>query len=243
MTFSVIIPTYQEEKHIAACLESIRNQVLENDEMEIIVSDACSTDMTRSIARRYTEKIEISEKRGIAIGRNLGAARAKNEILVFVDADAVLDPFFLSECKKTFANNAIIGLTGIARPYDGTFMARLVYNGTYILVRFFSFWGLKLFPGICIAYRTESFRNAGGFREDLGVVEDLDLSRRISQSGKCVVQKKAKAGVSTRRLDRHLFSTVFFHIWNDLRYLLTGRAAETYPKTEEMRNWKDLWKG
>lgn len=192
MTFSFIIPTYQEEKYIAACLESIRNQILENDELEIIVSDACSTDMTRSIAQRYTEKIEITEKRGIAIGRNLGAAQAKNEIIVFIDADTVLDPSFLSECKKTFTDKTIIGMTGIAHPYDGSFLPRFVYTGTYILVRFFSFWGLNLFPGICAAYRTESFRNAGGFREDLGVVEDLDLSRRISQLGKCAVQEESK---------------------------------------------------
>ncbi len=242
MTFSVIIPTYQEERHIAACLESIRNQILDNDELEIIVSDAHSTDMTCSIARRYTEKIEVSEKRGIAIGRNLGAAKAKNEILVFVDADAVLDPSFLSECRKTFADHSIVGLTGIAYPLDGSVMPRLVYYGTYLLVRFFSFFGLKLFPGICTAYRTESFRKAGGFREDLGVVEDLDLSRRISRTGKCLVQKKARAGVSTRRLKTHLLSTVLFHIWNDIRYLLTGRAARAYPKTEEMKTWKDMWK-
>ena len=242
MTFSFIVPTYQEEQHIAACLESIRNQVLENDEMEIIVSDASSTDRTRSIAQRYTEKIEISEKRGIAIGRNLGAAQAKNEIIVFVDADAVLDPSFLSECKKSFSDISVVGLTGIAYPYDGSFLPRFVYHGTYRLVRFFSFFGLKLFPGVCVAYRAESFRKAGGFREDLGVAEDLDLSRRISRAGKCVVQKKARAGVSTRRLEKNLISTVLFHIWNDLRYLFTGHAGKSYPKIEETNNWKDLWK-
>jgi cellulose synthase/poly-beta-1,6-N-acetylglucosamine synthase-like glycosyltransferase len=242
MTFSVIVPTYQEEQYIGPCLESVRNQILEDDSVEIIVSDAGSQDATRSIAQRYTDTIVLSAKRGIAFGRNMGAAAAKNEILVFLDADAVLDSHFLSECKKTFTDMNIAGITGVAHPYDGSFLPRFVYIATYGLVRFFSFFGLKMYPGICAVYRTEAFRAVGGFREDLGIVEDLDLSRRISRQGRCVVQKKAKAGVSTRRLEKNILSTVLFHIWNELRYLATGKAARSYPKIEETKTWKDLWK-
>jgi GT2 family glycosyltransferase len=101
--------------------------------------------------------------------------------------------------------------------------------------------GVYLFPGICVAYRRSAFEAANGFREDFGIVEDLDLSRRISHLGICRINKKARAFVSTRRLEKHLLSTVTFHIFSDIKYLLTGRTSRHYPKVEEMNSWKDLW--
>jgi GT2 family glycosyltransferase len=110
------------------------------------------------------------------------------------------------------------------------------------MVRLFDFFGLSLFPGICVAYRRAGFTEAGGFREDFGIVEDLDLSRRMSHLGICRVNKKACAFVSTRRLKNNLLSTVTFHIYSDIKYLLIGKTSKYYPKVEEMSSWKDLWK-
>ena len=93
-----------------------------------------------------------------------------------------------------------------------------------------------------MAYRKEMFVKVGGFREDLGVSEDLDLSKRISAFGACVVNKNARAFVSTRRLERHAFSTVLFHIYHDVRYLLFGKSARVYPKSEEIQSGRDLWR-
>ncbi|RPI03204.1 MAG: glycosyltransferase family 2 protein [Ignavibacteriae bacterium] len=241
MEFSVIIPTYQEEACIERCLRSIVQQDIGRTKFEIIVSDAHSADRTAEIARRYADRVLVDEKRGIAYGRNAGAKTAGGDILVFVDADATLAPDFLSQLSMTFITPAVIGATGIAKPSDGKFMPRFFYYGTYILVRFFAFWGLSLFPGICAAYRRPNFIAVNGFREDFGIVEDLDLSRRISRTGICRINKNALAFISTRRLQNHLVSTVAFHIYSDIKYLLTGKAAPHYPKIEEMKTWKDLW--
>ena len=92
-----------------------------------------------------------------------------------------------------------------------------------------------------VAYKREVFNKLGGFREDFGIVEDLDMSRRISSLGTCRINKNAHAFVSTRRLEKHLLSTVAFHIYSDIKYLLTGKTSKYYPKVEEMNSWKDLW--
>ncbi|HVN48356.1 MAG TPA: glycosyltransferase [Bacteroidota bacterium] len=242
MQFSVIIPTYNEEQFIVACLQSIIQQDVERSEYEIIVSDASSTDRTRDLAQPFADTIVVTAERGIALGRNRGARAAMGEIFVFVDADAKLHPSFLRTLKMQFATSNVVGVTGIARAYDGTMPQRFVYQATYMLVRFFLIFQLALFPGICVAYRKEAFFHVNGFREDFGVVEDLDLSRRISNIGKVVLDAQAKATVSSRRLSKHLIPTVGYHIYNDLRYLFTGTAARQYPKIEETHSWKDLWK-
>ncbi len=242
MRYSVIVPTYNEEHYVARCLQSIRDQQYERAQYEIIVADADSSDGTRRVAVPLADEFVTTGTRGIAIGRNLGAANASGELFVFVDADAILEQDFLSQLDLAFHDPNVVAVTGLARPSDGRIFQQLVYRGTYVLVQLFVAAGIPLFPGICVAYRADAFRRANGFREDFGIVEDLDLSRRVSATGKCVVSRKAIAHVSTRRLGTHAFSTVLFHIYNDLRYLLTGRAAPKYPKHEELRTWTDLWR-
>lgn len=242
MKLSVIIPTYNEEKEIEGCLQSLLQQSIPRSEYEIIVADATSTDNTVAIAQRYADIVVCTLQRGIAVGRNLGARRASGDILLFLDADVHLTKTFLAECKKAFEDNSLVALCGKFVPRDGGFLPKVVYYGTYALVRFFSFMRLPLYPGICVAYRRSAFECVNGFREDLGISEDIDLSRRVSKIGKCSVHSHAVAYVATRRVQKHLFSTVVFHIWNDLRYLLTGRSAKMYPKTEEVTSWKDIWK-
>ncbi|MGH2568971.1 MAG: glycosyltransferase family 2 protein [Bacteroidota bacterium] len=242
MRFSIIIPTYNEEGYIGRCLRSIAGQEFDRSEFEIILSDAQSTDATATLAGRYADKIVSATQRGIAHGRNLGARPATGEILLFVDADVTLQPDFLRRLDLAFRNDNIVAVTGRAVPADGGWFARVVYHGTYALVGLFNAFGLPLFPGLCVAYRSRIFVVAGGFREDFGVTEDLDLSRRLSLLGVCRYEPQARAFVSTRRLRKHGLSTVLFHIYHDLRYLLTGKSAGVYPKSEEITSAADLWR-
>lgn len=242
MKFSVVIPTYQEEQYLTACLVAVGKQRFNRSEYEIIVSDALSPDGTLQAAKKGSDKVVSTPKRGIAHGRNFGAKSAAGEILVFVDADVQLEPEFLRRCDETFHEESVVGMTGIARPEGGTIFQRWTYRATYFLVKTFQVFGLSLYPGLCVAYRRKAFEEVRGFREDFGVAEDLDLSRRISKLGRCIVNAHAVATVSTRRLHKYGLSTILFHVYNDLRYLLTGRAAKFYPKIEETSSWMDIWK-
>lgn len=57
MKVSVILTTKNEEKHIGNCLKSVKKQAYPRDEIEIIVVDNNSTDKTKEIAKRYTDKV------------------------------------------------------------------------------------------------------------------------------------------------------------------------------------------
>jgi glycosyltransferase involved in cell wall biosynthesis len=242
MRFSIIIPTYNERDYIGRCLGALLRQEYDRAQFEIIVSDASSSDGTLELARKHADKIAVGTRKGIAHGRNQGANAAAGEILLFVDADVELAPDFLRRLARAFAWENTVAVTGRAVPIDGGVFRRFVYHGVYVLVRLFLMLGLPLFPGMCVAYRAEAFRTVGGFREDFGVCEDLDLSRRIAQLGSCSIDWGARAFVSTRRLEKHGLSTILFHIYHDILYLLTGKAPRLYPKVEEIRSARDLWK-
>jgi len=104
---SVIVPAYNEEKHIKQCLISIRNQTYKY--IELIVIDDGSTDETRKISREFAHKFLMQKHIGPAIARNKGAKIAKGEILVFIDADMYLDKNYVKKIirpiidKKSFA--------------------------------------------------------------------------------------------------------------------------------------------
>lgn len=100
---SVIIPTYNEEHVIDACIESLRKQTLRS--FEIIIVDDGSTDKTPDlIARWAAENKSITmlrqKHKGPGEARNRGAKLAKGKILVFVDADMTFDKDFLAALTR-----------------------------------------------------------------------------------------------------------------------------------------------
>lgn len=103
MKVSVIIPTFNEEKIVLACLKSLEGQTLKN--FEVIVVDDGSNDETLSILESFESlvfdfRVYKQKHKGPAIARNLGAKHARGDILVFVDADMTFDAYFLQRLVK-----------------------------------------------------------------------------------------------------------------------------------------------
>lgn len=86
---SIIIPVYNEEKYISACLDSIINQTIKD--FQIICIDDGSTDRSIDIIKQYTHnnKIIIKQQhnRGSGAARNYGLSIAEGEFIAFMDAD------------------------------------------------------------------------------------------------------------------------------------------------------------
>lgn len=102
---SVIVPIYNSEKFLEACLISLGNQVYEN--LEIILVDDGSTDSSFKIAKSFAEKdtrfkLFKKENGGQASARNLGLNKATGDFLSFVDSDDTVSPDFFSENLKYF---------------------------------------------------------------------------------------------------------------------------------------------
>jgi glycosyltransferase involved in cell wall biosynthesis len=88
---TVVIPNYNYAKTLRACLESVFAQ--SHAPVEVIVVDDASTDRSREIAAAFPcTVLAIPTNRGVSAARNLGAARARGDVLFFLDSDTALAP-------------------------------------------------------------------------------------------------------------------------------------------------------
>jgi glycosyltransferase involved in cell wall biosynthesis len=176
---SVIVTTKNEERHIADCLESIKQQTYDN--IEIIVVDYASKDKTKQIARRFTDKVysiegavdlsKIKNYRGAQL--NYGAKKSKGDIIFFPDADMTFDSELVSEAVQLMKKYDAVyvpeticgkGFFGKVRDFERSF-----YNGTCIdAVRF---------------VKRKIFMQVGGFDEKniMFGPDDWDFTKMVKQ--------------------------------------------------------------
>lgn len=91
MELSIILPTYNNEKTLRECLDSLTEQSFPKNEYEILVIDGGSTDKTRDIAAKYPVKIVHNPHRIEEKARIQGIALAKGRVIAFIDADNVVE--------------------------------------------------------------------------------------------------------------------------------------------------------
>jgi len=118
---SVVIPTFNEEKLLPGCLDSIKNQQYQG-KVNVIISDNGSTDNTLKIAKKYhCHIITTSKNKNIGSARKLGFIKAKDlakkspklkEILINTDADTKLNQNYFNAVIKTFKDPSIMAASG-----------------------------------------------------------------------------------------------------------------------------------
>lgn len=100
---SVIIPAYNVEDKISACLQSVLDQTYHNKEI-IVVNDG-STDYTAEICDRFQRdnqciKVIHQLNSGVSVARNVALMHATGEYIVFVDSDDTIFPEYIEELMK-----------------------------------------------------------------------------------------------------------------------------------------------
>jgi cellulose synthase/poly-beta-1,6-N-acetylglucosamine synthase-like glycosyltransferase len=125
---SFIVPAYNEERNIAAKIENTLSLDYRADKIEVLVMSNGSTDRTNEIVSSFTDprvKLIALPQPGKMEALNEGARRASGEVLVFTDADFLLDPHTLREMARKFADREVGGVCGarntsIVREGDAT---------------------------------------------------------------------------------------------------------------------------
>ncbi|HEY9644318.1 MAG TPA: glycosyltransferase [Coleofasciculaceae cyanobacterium] len=107
---SIVVPTYNGDRFIAAALDSVLNQTY--TDYEIIVVDDGSTDQTVQVLKTYGDRIQTveQENRGVAAARNRGLALAQGEFIAFLDQDDLLLPDKLALQVKCFDDHPELGI-------------------------------------------------------------------------------------------------------------------------------------
>jgi glycosyltransferase involved in cell wall biosynthesis len=204
---SVIVPAYNEEQNIAACLESLERQTLPRDRYEVIVVDGGSKDATREIAARYADLVFIQTSRKVGGARNDGAVRASGDIIATTDADCIIPPGWLEVIKSGFdSDQSVVQLYGPVDPIEGGVKNRLFLAFANTFSRIGYYTGLFYYTlGCNSAFRKAAFIGAGMYAcIDAG--DDLEIARRMRELGRVKFENRMRVFFSMRRYEQ--FGTI-----------------------------------
>jgi glycosyltransferase involved in cell wall biosynthesis len=174
---SVIIPTYNSDRFLAPCIESLKRQTWKK--MEVIVADDGSTDNTIGIAKKYGCNTIRNPRRGRAEAKNEGMRLASGEFLLFVDSDMELTPTVVDECVELAGEDPCIG--GIIIPECS------VGSSFWVEVRDFerSFYSGSIVESARF-FPAKLAKQVGGFEEGLVFFEESTLPHKIQREKQSV---------------------------------------------------------
>jgi glycosyltransferase involved in cell wall biosynthesis len=110
---SVVVPFFNSERHIAACIESLLAPEGFDAPFEIIFINNGSTDSSPSIVSRYSQLSVLEEsKPGAYAARNTGIRQARAPLIAFTDADCVVDKTWLRSIEEGMRDPEIAILLG-----------------------------------------------------------------------------------------------------------------------------------
>jgi len=183
---SFIVPAYNEELLLPATLKALHEAGRAADEpYEVIVVDDASTDRTAEVAAAGGARVVPVAHRQIAATRNAGAGAAAGELLIFVDADTVVNGAVVRAALAAIREGAIGG--GCDLEFEGPLplWARLmvrIFRPVYRLGR--------LASGSFLFCTRQAFEQAGRFDEALFAAEEAALSRALHKQGRFVVLRE-----------------------------------------------------
>ncbi len=184
---SVILPVRNGAGYLDRCLQALRAGTFQD--FELIVIDDGSTDDTAALLRQYAPEVLITlpTSQGPFACRNLGAARAHGQVLLFIDADVVVGPDTLARCARHFQDpvaQCLIGLYSLSHPNEN--LASVYKNAwvrfTYLRAPKQASW---FFTAIG-AVRKTLWDRAGGFRPNYSVRfggGDVEFGQRLVRAG------------------------------------------------------------
>ncbi|MEW5839998.1 glycosyltransferase [Nitrososphaera sp.] len=194
---TIIVPAYNEEAGIERTLDALLEVDYPNK--EVIVVDDGSKDRTWAIASSYINRappgrfnVIKKENGGKASAINSALRFAKGEIIVVIDADAIIARDTLKELVRQFEDDSIAAIAGNPKVLNrGKFLARiqvLEYAvGVSLFKRAYAFFGVVMVvPGGLGAFRKEYLVQSGLYDSDT-LTEDFDITIKVLKMGKKVV--------------------------------------------------------
>ncbi len=211
---SIIIPVHNGGMNFSRCLQSVFSTFPQPDEV-IVVADG-DTDGSFGMAQEFGAKtFRRSTPGGPAAARNLGANKAKGDILFFVDADVTISENAIEQVVTTFQNDPDLAAAFGSyddEPFQTNFLSQYK-NLFHHYVHQISSEEASTFWGACGAIRREVFLAMDGFDESYHrpSIEDIELGYRLSKSGhKIRLLKNLQVKHLKRWTIFSLFNTDFF---------------------------------
>jgi glycosyltransferase involved in cell wall biosynthesis len=258
MKVSVIIRTYNEERHLRALLQGIVDQDRNGIEVETVLVDSGSTDGTLDIAREFSVRIVPIRKEDFSFGRslNVGCRAAEGDALVFVSGHCIpATPRWLTDLV------APLGTQEIAYTYGG----QLGDDSSHFSEK--QIFG-KYFPATdklpqegfycnnANAALLKSVWREHPFDEELTGLEDMHLAKRLVACGYRVGYVASAAvyhlhsetwAQVRRRFEReaialqHIMPEVHLGAIDIVRYFFNAVALDMAMARQQMVFWKNVY--
>ena len=239
MRLSFVIPAYNEEGYLPACLESIVAQTRElGDDVEIIVVNNASSDRTREIALSFAGVTLVDEPRkGLTYARQAGFCASSGDLIANVDADSRLTEGWVAKVLGEFERQPkLVAFSGPVLYYDLTPSQRVSVQMFYFLafcVYVMNRYVLRagsMVQGGNFVLKSSALRSIGGFNLSIPFYgEDTDIARRLNRQGKVEFTFRLKMFSSARRLKHEGMLTIAARY--TINYLWT--TFRKRPFTEE----------
>jgi glycosyltransferase involved in cell wall biosynthesis len=239
MKLSFVIPAFNEETYILACLHSLIKELDQTRyDTEIIVVNNGSTDHTEEVVKSFFGITVIAEPvKGLARARHTGFMISTGDLIANIDADTRLPSGWIERVVQEFQlNSNLVALSGPFIYHDLPMIKR-------ILVRIYYYLGFGLhlinhrilkigamLQGGNFVLRRTALRNIGGYDPQFEFYgEDSDVARRIQELGDVKFTFKLPIYSSARRLKKEGVGTMAIRY--ALNHFWTIYLKRPYTKT------------
>lgn len=183
-SISVVLCSYNGARVIGRCLDGLARQ--EYPAYEVIVVDDGSTDDTARIAGAYDVTLISTPNQGLSAARNEGLARARGDVVAYIDDDAWPDRDWLRYLGWVYLTTDHVGVGGpnLPPPDDGRTagLVALAPGGPLHVLR--SDTEAEHIPGCNSSFRTERLRAIGGYDVRYRTAgDDVDVCWRLHERG------------------------------------------------------------
>lgn len=194
---SVVIPAYNAEKTLGACLHAVYQQDSGKAAIEVIVIDDGSTDGTPDVARSFGARVISQRNGGPAAARNAGWRAATGDWIAFTDADCIPSRSWLRLLVQAAEATSVpsIGAAGKTVGFESrTAAARFCdLAGSLDAERHLAHPKFPFAPSANLMYRRSALEAVGGFDERFVSYETCDLHWRMRRrvTGPFVYERRA----------------------------------------------------
>ncbi|MGI1659313.1 MAG: glycosyltransferase family 2 protein [Desulfitobacterium sp.] len=232
---SIIIPTYNEERFIKTCLDSIYGQSFPVNKMEILVIDGKSSDQTIQVVKQEIEagrsnlRLLENPQRIQASALNLGIRASTGKYIVRMDAHTTYDSDYVKKCVEIARDTGADNVGGIAIATGKTRIGKVIslalscsFGVGNAVFRLGGIDGeVKTVP--FGTFPRETFEKFGLFNESLARCEDKEFNYRIRKGGgRIFMSKDLKAFYNNRETIRGLAKQCHDNgLWNMFTLVLS----------------------
>lgn len=183
---SVIVPAYNAAKIIHNTLSALKKQRYPKELFEVIVVDDGSKDNTAAVAKKMGAVVLVQSNQGAGVARNLGADKARGEIILFTDSDCMPQEDWIESMVEPFKNPEVVGAKGFYKTKQSELVARFAqveYDIKCNMLKKNRY--IDFIDTYSAAYRRDIFLQVGGFDAVYTTAsgEDSELSYKLSMKG------------------------------------------------------------